>query len=256
MTAALLDVVVPILLINARLTGLLLFAPVFGHAAVPVPVKAALLMMFSIVLYFGFDVGAGLGSLAPGVWFVAVLTEFMVGSLMALVLQLFFAALTYAGGIVAPQMGMAVSQLMDPQSQTVQPLLSTFFSLVGVLFFLAIDGHLIMLRALYDSYRLVPMTGFTLNGAMIDQLIFLGGQMFIIALKVSAPVLAVIIFLNAGMALMARAVPQVNVLVVGFIITISVGMIAMAMTMPALRPALEQYLLDALEQMLWILKAS
>jgi flagellar biosynthetic protein FliR len=256
MENALLDALVPILLINARVSGLLLFGPVFGHSAIPATVKAAILMMFSITLYFGFDVGAGMGKLLPGVWLIGILSEFAVGALMALVLQLFFAAFSFAGGIIAPQMGMAVSQLLDPQSQSMQPLLASFFSLVAILFFLAIDGHLIMLQGLYDSYRLVPITGFQLSGPIVGELVRLGGQMFVIALKISAPPLAVIIFLNTGMALMARAVPQINVLVVGFISTISVGMISLTMMLPVVRPALTQYAMEALQNMLWIFKAS
>lgn len=252
--SAFFDNLVPFFMINARLIGLLMLSPMYGHAAIPAQVKAAVIMVLSLVLHFGLGIGFHTPQLGTGEMFVGMIREFLTGASMGLVLMIYFAGFAYAAGIIAPQMGMAISQLVDPQTEQMQPLLSTFFTLLGVLLFLAIDGHLIIIKALHDSYRIVPLFGFNLSGEMANELIRISSQIFIIAFKLAVPVLAVIIFLNTGMALIARAVPQVNVLVVGFIITISVGLWILSLLLPALDTFFVQTIHEAFEQMMWLLK--
>jgi len=245
----------PFLLINARLTGLLVFAPVFGHSAIPNRIKGGMIIMFTIIIHFGLGIGFEMGAMPIKDLVVFAIAEFGAGAAMGLAIQLFFSAISYSAGIIAPQMGMAIAQLIDPQSQSMQPLLSTFFSLISIILFLSIDGHLYLLHALSDSYRLVPIGGFTVSGTFIDELIRISSELFSIAFRLAAPILAVIIFMNTGMALLAKAVPQINVLVVGFIITISVGIYILSLVLPALSPVFQDIMMNAVERALWLMKA-
>ena len=248
---------IPVLLIVARLSGFVAFAPVFDSSAIPMRVKLSLVLILGVVFHFGFGLGLGAEVPLDSVWPLVglLIKEFAVGTVMSLTMIFIFSAFSYAGSLIAPQMGLAVSQLLDPQTQSMQPLLGTFFGMIGVIFFLAIDGHLLMIRAFAQSYELVPLGEFRVSGPLIQSLLASAGQLFVLGFKISAPVLAVVIFLNVGMAIMARAVPQVNVLVVGFIITISVGFIVLAIVLPQMGPSVRARLNDMLERALWTLKA-
>lgn len=244
----------PFLMINARITGLLIMAPVFGHSAIPIRVKTAMIILFSLLMYFGLGVGFNSPEITVQMAIIGILVEFATGAAMGVVLTVFFSAVGYAAGIIAPQMGMAISQLVDPSTQQMQPLISTFFSLIAVTFFLVIDGHHMLLEGLYHSYRLVPLGSFSINAAFTEELTNIGSELFIIAFKLASPVLAIIIFMNIGMAIMARAVPQVNVLVVGFIVTISVGMFVLSVFFPVFNTFFEELMEDAVTRMMWLLK--
>ncbi len=253
--SAFFDHLPPVLLILTRLSGLVAFAPVFGSNAVPVRVKFALIFMISLILHFGFSIGFQYRQPDANLIVLEILKEFAVGAGMGVVILVLFSGIAYAGSIIAPQMGLAISQLVDPQTRSMMPLLSTVLNIIAVTFFLAIDGHLMLLRAFVDSYRLLPLGDAAITNGFVMYLVKTASQMFVIALKISAPVLAVILFINTGMAIMARVVPQVNVIVVGFIITISAGIVTLALTLPYMLPYWTEFLTDAVGQMLWLLKA-
>lgn len=252
--SAFFDHLAPVILILTRLSGLFVFAPFFGSTAIQRQVKFALVLTLSVVVHFGFGIGSDYSQADEMELVYGVLREFAVGAGMGLYVTIIFTGIGYAGAIIAPQMGMAISQLMDPQTESIMPLLSTFMNVMAVVFLLSIDGHLLMVRAFYESYRLVPLAGFEFSGNFAVALVEGGGKLFVIALKLCSPVLAVIIFLNVGMAIMARVVPQVNVIVVGFIITISVGIFTLFLVLPLTAPYLKQIIAEALEGMMWILK--
>jgi len=248
------DHIYPLLMVATRISAVFILAPVYGSTLIPRQVKLAILVMLTGVMHFGFSVGMDYSQTDNAVILLDIVREFLVGAGMGLVVQTIFTAIGFAGAIIAPQMGLAISQLIDPQTESMQPVLSTFLNLVGVLFFLAVNGHLMIIEALFQSYKLLPIGRFELTGPFVDALMATGSEMFIIAFKLSAPVLAVIIFLNVGMALMARIVPQVHVIVVGFIVTIAVGMLIMALVTPAMAPYLKEVVVDAVGRMLWLLK--
>ncbi len=244
----------PLVMIAGRITGLFMFIPVFGSNLVPMQSRAVFVFLLAVVLHLGGDIGMEQMNIGPMEAAYGILFEFLAGAAMGLILVIFFAAISYAGDIVAPQMGMAISQLVDPQTQQMQPVLSTFLNFIAVIFFLSINGHLLVIQGMADSYRLLPLGGFHMTGGLIEALLEQGGQVFILGLKICSPVLAVIMFLNTGMAIMARAVPQVHVIVVGFIITISVGILTLISILPAFEPIFDELMHDAVERMMWLLK--
>ena len=244
----------PVLLISARITALMIMAPPFANAAIPKRVKLALILILSILLHFGFEIGLGYEMTTNYELVYGLLMEFLTGAAMGLIIMLIFAGFAYAASIIAPQMGLAISQLLDPQTETMQPLLSMFVGMITVMLFISLDGHLLILKALHDSYRLVPLAGFSITGGLAEYILSTGSHLFVIAFKMAAPVLGVIIFLNTGLAIMARTIPQVNVFVVGFIITIMVGILVFSFILPAIAPFLREVMEDAVERMLWVLR--
>lgn len=241
-------------MVFSRMTGLFAVAPFFSSPNIIMPLKLSFALLLAIVFHFGFGIGENWVAPTDAQLALGIAREFMTGASMGLIVLLIFTGISYAGSIVAPQMGMAVAQMMDPQAKEMTPVLSAFINLLVVIVFLTIDGHLIMIRAMVDSYRIVPIAGFSVTNELVGMIIQTGGEMFIIAFKMAAPVLAVLLFINTGLGIIARVVPQVNVFVVGFIIAISAGYIAWIFFLPVMRPFMESVINNALEQMLWLLK--
>ena len=122
--------------------------------------------------------------------------------------------------------------------------------------FLSLNGHLMLLSGLAQSFELVPPGGLLINPALGQHLIVFSGQMFVMALKIAAPIMASIFLVDLALALVARAAPQMNVLFIGFPIKIGVGFLFMTLVFSALAIYVGQYIseLDPLYRL--VLKAS
>ena len=221
-------------LIFVRVGAILMSMPIFKSGSIPVLVKFGLALGASIVLYplldrTTFPVVRDLGSFAIG-----VIGEIMLGISIGMAVNLIFVGLQMAGLIAGYQMGLAIARVMDPSAGQQVPLLSQFFQLFAFLMFLTLNAHHWFLRALADSFELVRPFGFRLSGSLIEQLMDVAGNTFVIAIKVGAPVIAVLMLTSIAFGLIARTVPQMNVLFVAMPLKIMVGLIFIGFSLPYL----------------------
>jgi flagellar biosynthetic protein FliR len=221
-------------LIFLRIGAILMSMPVLKSRSIPVLFKAGLALAASLVLYplldrTAFAVPDHLGSFAIGAF-----SEVLLGISIGMVVNLIFVGLQMAGQISGYQMGLAIAQVMDPSAGQQVPLLSQFFQLFAFLMFLTLNAHHWFLRALADSFELVPPFGFRLSGSLIAQLMDVAGNTFVIAIKVGAPVIAVLMLTTIAFGLIARTVPQMNVLFVAMPLKIMVGLIFIGFSLPYL----------------------
>jgi flagellar biosynthetic protein FliR len=221
-------------MIFLRIGAILMSMPVLKSRSIPVLFKAGLALAVSLVLYplldrTAFAVPDHLGSFAVG-----AASEVLLGISIGMVVNLIFVGLQMAGQISGYQMGLAIAQVMDPSAGQQVPLLSQFFQLFAFLMFLTLNAHHWFLRALADSFELVPPFGFRLSGSLIAQLMDVAGNTFVIAIKVGAPVIAVLMLTTIAFGLIARTVPQMNVLFVAMPLKIMVGLIFIGFSLPYL----------------------
>ena len=135
------------------------------------------------------------------------------------------------------QMGIGMASAYDPINSAQITVLGKFLSILTLLIFLTVNGHLMVILALKKSFDVIPAYGFTLSGGLMESLIVFSKEIFILGLKFSAPVLAILIFVNLAMGIMARTVPQLNMFAIGFAVTISVGFVMILISMPVFEDA-------------------
>jgi flagellar biosynthetic protein FliR len=160
--------------------------------------------------------------------------------------RLVFAALELAGELIGLQMGLSFAGFFNPSTGATQNAVASFMSLLALLMFIAIDGHLMLIHALAESFRLYPVSvGMDLPMGF-DRLLRLGADMFAIALTIALPFLAVMLLTNVVLGVLARVAPQLNIFAVGFPLTILVGLATLFVLLPyvetPLRSALERAL--------------
>ena len=155
----------------------------------------------------------------------------MIGVFMGLFLQIVIAALVGAGQLIAGGMGLSMANMIDPNLGNV-PTLSQFFLLIGMLLFIALGGHLILLSVLQYSFEAVPLAGLAISGAMLMGLVNWSGTMFIGAAAIGFPVVFGLLGINASVGLIARAAPSLNVFAIGFPALIPAGFIMLLITTP------------------------
>ena len=222
------------LLIFLRVGAILMSMPVFTSKSIPVLFNFGLALAASIILFPLLDVKVfpvltNLGSLAIG-----AIGEILIGITIGMTINLIFIGLQIAGQISGYQMGLAIAQVMDPDAGEQVPLLAQFFQLFAFLIFLSINAHHWFLMALADSFQLVPPFGFKISGSLMEQLIQVAGNMFVIAIKVGAPVIAALLLTSIAFGLIARTVPQMNVFFVAMPLKIIIGLLFIGFSLPYL----------------------
>ena len=221
-------------LIFLRVAAIVISMPIFTSKSIPVLFNFGLALAASFILFplldlKDFPVSTNLGSLAVG-----AIGEILIGITIGMAVNLIFVGLQMAGQISGYQMGLAIAEVMDPNDGEQVPLLAQFFQLFAFLVFLSINAHHWFLMALADSFQLVPPFGFKISGSLIEQLIQISGNMFVIAIKVGAPVIAALLLTSIAFGLIARTVPQMNVFFVAMPLKIIIGLLFIGFSLPYL----------------------
>jgi flagellar biosynthetic protein FliR len=219
-------------LIFFRVGSILMTMPIFKSQNIPVLIKAGLALATSMVLFpilnlESFPAITGFTPLAIGIF-----GEILLGISIGLTVNFIFAGLQLAGQLAGYQMGMALARVMDPSTNEQMPLLGQFNELFALLIFITINAHHRFIQALADSYQLVPPFGFRISGSLIEQLVGIAGNMFVIAIKLGAPIIAVLLLTSIAFGLIARTVPQMNVFFVAMPLKIAVGLLFIGFCLP------------------------
>lgn len=222
------------LLIVARLSVALVVVPLFGARSVPLQAKIGLSLLLALVV---------LPLSAPGSRTVptdllpfaaAVGTEAMIGLTIGIATMFVFEALEMGAGLVGVQMGFGMSQVLDPLTGAQSEVMHQFYRLLVTLVFFAIDGHHIVLVGLVRSFTALPPGAASMSTIAGGYAVPFFSGLFVVALRVALPVTGALLLTDLAMALAARTVPQLNVLVVGFPVKIAVGLLALAASIPVL----------------------
>lgn len=156
--------------------------------------------------------------------------EALLGFILGFMGRLIFTAVEFGGTIIGYQMGFAAANVFDPQNQRQISLMSQFQSVFAILLFLAFDAHHLFLRAIVHSYRLLPPGNLSISGGGVPFLMDLTGNMFILAVRFSAPVLALLLLSGLVLGIMARVFPQLNVFMLSFPINIGMALLVIGLT--------------------------
>ena len=219
-------------------TGSIIFtAPIFGAMNVPMQVRMGLSVLIALIL-------TPLTAYVPmpeTVFGVAVSLggEALIGVSIGLCMRFVFTGIEYAGQVASFQMGIGMASAYDPLNSAQVTVLGKLMSIFTLLLFLSVNGHLMIIMALKKSFDVIPPYGFHLSGTLMENFIVFSREIFILAVKFSAPVIAILIFINVALGIMARTVPQLNMFVVGFAITIFAGFVMIALSMPVFETAVQ-----------------
>lgn len=221
------------LLIFTRISGIFSTAPVFGSRNVSVYIKAGLSLMLTFILFpLVFNSAAVLPENFFGYIFL-VIGEFLVGLIFGFASSLVFSGVQMAGQILDMQIGFGIVNVFDPQSGQQIPLVGNFKYILAVLIFLVTNSHHLLLAALFGSFKLIPVTGVVFQAeSLADLMVNMVAGTFVIALKISLPVLVALLLTDIALGILARTMPQMNIFIVGIPGKILVGLFVLSLGLP------------------------
>jgi len=214
-----------------RIGAMLMAAPISGAQSVPVRVRLIMAVALTLIIapllppgpqvtMFGFN------------WFMIIFYQLMIGIVIGFAFQLIFAAVVTGGQIIAMQMGLGFASMVDPQNGQQVPVLSQLYLMMTTLLFLGMDGHLIMIKVVADSFSILPIG---MQGIDVDafyRLATWGSDMFSAALWLALPAIASLLLINFSFGIMSRAAPQLQIFSIGFPITLMMGFVVIYFTLP------------------------
>lgn len=238
-----------------RILGFVAVAPVFNNAAVPRRVR----------LILGLALTAAIAPTIPplppmepasGVGLAILAQQALVGIAMAFVMRVIFAGVGLAGELMSFQMGLGFATLYDPQSTAQTGVVAEVLTLCATMVFLALNGHLVMIAGLAESFRSIPIVPPGISSGLWLNLAETGSRIFSIGLLLALPVLIALIITNLALAVLSRAAPQLNLMAIGFPITLTVGLGLLALTLPYMTAPLSRIFDEGLRLMLALFAAS
>lgn len=220
------------LLVFVRMTGLFVIAPIFGRRNIPNYLKIGLALVISVLLVNAVPMPKLEGYSNIWAYGLLVAKEFLVGITIGFVSYLVLTGIYVAGQLIDTQIGFGMVSVFDPMSNIQVPVTANLYFMISMLVFLMVNGHHMVIRALVESYRYIPVGGAVFQSAMMNDIIRVFSQVFVTGFKIAAPVTAAILVVDVALGVISKAVPQINVFVLGMPLKIAIGIIVMIITIP------------------------
>lgn len=206
-------IILTLLTISVRVSGLMLFAPFFGSMAIPPKLKAAFVVAMSILLYPVLSSRLMMPALSH--WPMLVIRELLIGAAIGIASNLVFDAVQMAGQLLSTQMGFSLVNLLDPQTQADSTVIAMFHQTIAMLIFLRLDVHLWLLHALGRSFELLPPGDVGISGDFALGVIRAGGTVFALGLQMAAPVFSATLLTDIVLGLLGKASPTMPLMLLG-----------------------------------------
>ncbi len=219
------------MLVLSRVAGIFAALPVFGGRRMPLRIKAVTVFMVTLVCFPHLSVA--LPQMPSDAFSLALLafSEVMIGLTLAFITQIIFAAVEFSGQIIGMQMGLTISSIIDPSQGTQTQIMSVVQTLFATLMFLSLNIHHLFIRAIMDSFKVIPLGGWHLSGELVNFLVMRTADIFVIGIRLAAPVMVALLLTTVALGIMARAFPQMNIFMISMPLNIGLGLVILGMTL-------------------------
>lgn len=224
--------VVTFMLVFGRAGGLIVSAPFWSSRTVPLVVRVWIAMILAVATYPLVPIVSLPGGITLSL-FMALIGEIFLGLILGWVAQLLFAAMRLAGQEIEIKSGLGLIQLVNPHEGGQSGVLSAFLELVAGLIFFSMNGHHLLIQALLASYKVFPLGGEKFVTRVLEGVVGSTGEIFSIALRVSAPVIVGLILSDIVLGILSRAIPQMNVFLVAQPLQFGFGILLLMLSLPA-----------------------
>lgn len=215
-----------------RIGALFIAIPIFSSHSVPMRVRTLLALAVTTVIVPTLPAmpTVEIFSLAG---FLIGMQQIVIGLLFGLILNLVFAAIVFGGQSIAYNMGLGFASLLDPQTGVQVPVIAQFYLILATWLFLAMDGHLLVIQFLADSFRSIPVDSDGLGRDSVWNMVIWSSRLFAAGVLWSLPVISALLLINLGFGVASRAAPQLNIFSVGFPVSLLLGLLLIWVSLPS-----------------------
>lgn len=236
-----------------RIAGLMMVAPIIGTRSVPTRIRLMIAIATTLVIVPVIPKPEVIDPLSLHGMFISI-EQVLIGIAMGLSVRIVFVVLELAGQAIGQLMGLMLASMVDPQNGNQVPIVGQFYLLLATLLFLSIDGHLVMIKTLADSFTLLPVGSGGISRDALWTFINWSGVVLATAVLIALPALVSMLIVNMGFGVMTRAAPQLNIFAVGFPVMIIMGVLVIMVTLDGFAPHMIRLFEEAQLMMIQILQ--
>lgn len=235
-----------------RILAVIAVAPIFSHTTIPARVKLGLGIMLTIII---------VPTIPPIPQFeifslqslLILMQQIIIGLAIGFSMRLVFSAVDMAGQMIGMTMGLGFASFFDPQTRGQTTALNQFLVLLALLIFMSMDGHLLVITTVANSFLTMPigMDGVGIDGMKIA---LWGEVIFSAGLLLALPAVAALLITNMALGILTRTAPQLNLFGIGFPITLSIGFLVLALALPTMLKPIENFIAQGASNMQQVAK--
>ncbi len=220
------------LMIFIRIAAMFAFAPLYSNTVIPTLVRAALALVITYILFFNVETYPFTENDHYIFIIVFAVKEAFVGIIMGFVLSIVFQGISFAGLLVGRDMGLAMSSMFDPVTGDDGNIIATLLSMAAIIVFILINGHHFIVESLSYSFKVIPLGTFEVTESAFNLIIKYSGSIFILAIKISAPIIVAFFLVHLASGIIARVSPSFQVFFVLLPLKIGLGVFLIILVMP------------------------
>lgn len=220
------------ILVFIRVTGLFLITPIFGRKNVPAKLKIGFSVILTYIFIQVFPPETVVEMDSVLVYAASCIKELIIGLILAYITVLFFSITLTAGHMIDVQMGIGLSSVFDPQTGSQVSSTGALLNLLMLLYFFSFNGHHMLLKIMYLTFKKIPVGNFQINLTFINVIIETFILTFALSLSLMMPIIATALLIELGLGMICRTVPQMNAFIVGIPLKILLGFIVLLLMQP------------------------
>ncbi len=232
MTNILVNDFIIVIMMFLRIASAFLSSPVLGHRAIPILVKMFLSFLIALIIFL--TVKSHPAIINFDIWNLSAMAvkEIISGLMLGFMLHLVFYGISYAGTLMGFDIGIAVAEMFNPMDETNTNIIGEIIYVAAVVLFFLINGHHYVIQALVYSFTIIPVGKYTINASVYSLIVQYSGQVFIIAVKIAAPIMVSFFLVHIAEGILARVIPQMQVFFVTQPLKIGLGLLLLALSVP------------------------
>jgi flagellar biosynthetic protein FliR len=213
-------------LVVFRVAGMMIMAPLLGSAQVPKRVKSMMACVIAAAIVPGLHVRVQMPQTPWGLA-LAIGGEILFGAAIGFIISLIFVAAQWAGEMIGQQMGLNLGQTLNPQYGGSSSVVGDLYFFLALLVFLSIDGHLLLIKAVVDSFDAVPLLSASISKSMVTMLAGLFKSATEVAFQLAAPMIVTMLIVDLILGFVGKTMPQLNIMSAGVSIRSVVGTVVL-----------------------------
>ncbi|CAN5445770.1 flagellar biosynthetic protein FliR [soil metagenome] len=225
-----------------RIMALFAASPVLSTRGVPNRFKVLMALALAAVVAPSIDVSGA------GDFLATLLQQIFVGVVVGFAMRIVFGAIEFAVDLAGLQIGIGFATFVDPVNNRPTPIIGSFYSVLATLIFLGLDGHLMLIAQLIDSFEVVPVSPHATGGFDLLSIAGWGAELFRLGFTLALPIITSILICNFALGIMARVAPQLSIFSVGFSMMMIAGLLMIWLTLPYLGAPLQRAITTPLWQ--------
>jgi len=229
-----------------RIAAMVMAAPIFSANYINTRFRLLIALVITMVVVPTINTPMPQVSAISAEGLLLITQQILIGISLGFMLQLLFNAFIISGQVIAMQMGLGFASLVDPQNGQTVPVISQFYLIFVSLIFVSINGHLVLIQVLAESFFTMPVGSGGLPIESFRDIALLGSWMYAAAILIALPAIGSLTMVNLGFGILSRAAPQISPFSIGFPMSIILGFVIMLFTLPLVG----QHLIDLSDEML------